>query len=298
MAQADQPPNIPNAFVDRSAVLITLLNPDSLPLFILPALFRSYVKYDGNLRNGSTTSAVPVGYNQFTGRWNQDTHCHYRFSMLDANTASATILGAPFPGGLLNAIDPPTPCPSTPPPSDRYTEGQHDLIQHMLWNTACHESYLEKKWEATRVKKTEDRHPKREEHPPAVPAAAAAAVIPITAGGGHGTAATAPVTAPNLAAPSVPITGPSNIAGPSTVLTLPIVTSSSTGPSTMAVPPPPRAPSLMQEDEPEPVAAVSAAAAAPAAVESIFTDDDLINFSDIEEEVPLAAMKGKGKEVA
>ncbi|KAM5538305.1 hypothetical protein V8D89_007907, partial [Ganoderma adspersum] len=152
------------------------------------------------------------------------------FSTLDANTASATILSAPFPGGLLNVIDPPTPRPSTPLPSDCYTEGQHDLIQHMLWNTAHRESYFEKKREAARVKKTEDRCSKREEYPP------------------HGTAAAVPVVAPNLAAPSVPIAGPLNIAGPSTVLTLPIVTSSSTRHSTTAVPPPPHAPSPMQED--------------------------------------------------
>ncbi|KAM5533533.1 hypothetical protein V8D89_012812, partial [Ganoderma adspersum] len=192
-------------------------------------------------------------------------------------------------------IDPPTPHPSTPLPSDCYTEGQHDLIQHMLWNTAHRESYFEKKREAARVKKTEDRRSKHEEYH-ARDATMGRPHTPQKAP--HGTAAAVPVVAPNLAAPSVPITGPSNIASPSTVLTLPIVTFSSTRHSTTAVPPPPRAPSLMQEDEPEPVAAVPAAAAASAAVESIFMDDNLINFSDVEEEVPLAAMKGKGKEVA
>ena len=51
----------------------------------------------------------------------------------------------------------------------------------------------------------------------------------------------------------------------------------------------------MQEDGPELGAATPAAAATPGA-EPIFTEDDLINFSDVDDEVPLATLKGKGKE--
>ncbi|KAM5533495.1 hypothetical protein V8D89_012832 [Ganoderma adspersum] len=232
------------------------------------------------------------------------------------STSAMVALTAPFlldmvssrPAGtktwLVRTDPPPALHLSTLPLSDCYTEGQHDLIQHMLWSTAHHESYFEKTCEAARIKKTEDCHSKHKEYcardatmgrphtpqkAPAVPAAATAMVIPIAPGGGPSTAFTAPLMALNPTAPSMPITGPSNVAVPPSVLTLPVVASSVSGSSSVAVPSPPCALSLMQEDVPKPVVA-----SAP----TIAAADNLINFLDIEDKVPLAAMKGKGKEVA
>ena len=58
----------------------------------------------------------------------------------------------------------------------------------------------------------------------------------------------------------------------------------------------------MQEDGPELLARLfgDATANATGNIENglLFTEDDLLNFSDGEEETPLANMKGKGKDVA
>ncbi|PIL32369.1 hypothetical protein GSI_05615 [Ganoderma sinense ZZ0214-1] len=185
----------------------------------------------------------------------------------------------------------------------------------MLWSTARHKSYFEKKREAARAKRTDDRRLKREEYrardsamgrprtpskaPAAVPAAAATA-NPIACGSGTSTAATATATAPNPAAPSVPIAGPLNLANPAAPLVLPLVAPVPSRSSTIAAAPPPRALSPMQEDEPEPLAPAGINPTLTIQDESVlnFTEDDLINFLDVEDDVPLAAGKGKGKKTA
>ena len=118
-------------------------------VFTPPALFRAYANYDVDIRNGRTGGAVPVGYDQFSSRWNQDPNSPYRFSTFDPATSTVTTVGAPFPAGFLDLIDPPPAprAPTPPPPTYEFTEGQHDLIQHMLWSTARRESFFEKKEE-------------------------------------------------------------------------------------------------------------------------------------------------------
>ena len=137
---------------------------------------------------------------------------------------------------------------------------------------------------------------------PMVPPAAAATAVPIACRGGtSGTAPTAPVAmvaTQGSTAPSVPIAGPSKIAGPSTVLALPLTASLAPRSSSTLVPSIPHALSPMQEDEPELLI--------PDLINSIpniknrltFTEDDLLDFLDTEEETPLANRKGKGKEAA
>nr|VWP01833.1 Guanine nucleotide-binding protein alpha-2 subunit [Ganoderma boninense] len=202
-------------------------------------------------------------------------------------------------------IDPLAPRAPTLPPSDHYTESQHDLIQHMLWSTARRESFHEKKREATRAKRVDNRRSKREEYrscnsamgrahtpgaktPAAAPVATAAA-NPIACAVGSGTAtATA-----NSATPSDLIAGPSTIAGHPSAPVLPFAAPILSGSSSTATVPPAREPSPMLEDGPEPLALVTENPAAPARDPS----EDLIDFLDDELDVPLAGVKGKGKEV-
>ncbi|PIL30264.1 hypothetical protein GSI_07442 [Ganoderma sinense ZZ0214-1] len=164
MAPPDQLPDIPNAFVDPTAALVTLTNSNGPAFFVLPALFQSYAGHDVNLRNGRTDGPVPVGYDQFTARWNQDTACRFRFSTYDPATGAVTTFGVPFPAAFLDAIDPPVLIPYDPAPSDRYTEGQHDLIQHMLWSTARRESFFEQRREAAPSGKTPPTSANRPNH--------------------------------------------------------------------------------------------------------------------------------------
>ncbi|PIL32368.1 hypothetical protein GSI_05614 [Ganoderma sinense ZZ0214-1] len=129
MAPLDQPPDIPNAFVDQSSNPVTLTRADSSTVFTPLALFHAYTKYDIDIRNGRTGGAVPVGYAEFAGRWNEDGNCPYRFSTFNSATAVVTTVGAPFPAGFLNSIDPPsTPRAPMPPTTFKYTAGQNDLI--------------------------------------------------------------------------------------------------------------------------------------------------------------------------
>ena len=312
MALPNQPPDIPNAFVDPTVASVTMTNADGSNSFTPPSMVRAFADYDVNLRNGQIGSVVPMGYHQFSARWNEDQNCRFWFSTYDLVTGTVTTSGAPLPATLLDAIDPPAPRPTTPAPSHDYSEAQCDLIQQMLWGAARRESYFEKKREAAFAKRTEDRRSKREAYrvrnaamgrprtphkaPAVAPTATTAVVNPITIGAGTSTVAATPLANLNPTAPSAPIAGPSNDTIPTGGLTLPLVASSSSGSASGMVPPPrpPRAPSPMQEDGPELGAATPAAAATPGA-EPIFTEDDLINFSDVDDEVPLAAMKGKGK---
>ena len=312
MAPPNQLPNIPNAFVDPTAASVTMTNADGSNSFTPPSMVHAFADYDVNLRNGQISSVVPMGYHQFSARWNEDQNCQFRFSTYDPVTGTVTTSGVPLPAVLLDAINPPAPCPTTPAPSHDYSEAQRDLIQQMLWGAARRESYFEKKREAAFAKRTEDRRSKREAYrvrnaamgrprtphkaPAVAPTATTAVVNPITIGAGTSTVAATPLANLNPTAPSAPIAGPSNDTIPTGGLTLPLVASSSSGSASGMVPPPrpPRAPSPMQEDGPELGAATPAAAATPGA-EPIFTEDDLINFSDVDDEVPLAAMKGKGK---
>ena len=318
MAPLDQLPDLPNAFIDCSANPVTLTNPDGSTQFTLPVLFHAYATYNIDLCYGHTNSTVLVGYVDFSVHWNQDLSCPYCFLTYDPTTAMVTTIGMPFPARLLDAINPPpVPHTPTPPAIFKFSANQNEVIQHMLWCTAHWESFFDRKREAACAKRVDDHRSKWEEYHarnsamgrahtpqknPAVPPAAAATAIPIACRGGtSGTAPTVPVTVVTTqgsAAPSVPIAGPLNVAGPSTVLTLPLMASSVPGSSSMLVPSIPRAPSPMQEDEPELLI--------PDLVNSIpnvengltFTEDDLLDFLDTEEETPLADRKGKGKEAA
>ena len=318
MAPPDQLPDLPNAFVNRSANPVTLTNPDSLTQFTLPVLFCAYAAYNVDLCYGRTNSTAPVGYVKFSARWNQDPSCPYHFSTYDPTTTVVTTVGAPFPAGLLDAIDPP-PALRAPTPSAifKFLADQNEVIQHMLWHTAHQESFFDQKHKAACAKRVDDCHSKREEYRahdstmgwartpqknPMVPPATAATTIPIACRGGTSdTAPTMPVTVvatQGSTAPSVPITGPLNVTGPSTVLALPLMASSVPRSSSTSVPLIPHAPSPMQEDEPELLI--------PDLVNSIpniengltFTEDNLLDFLDTEEETPLANGKGKGKEAA
>ena len=256
MAPPDQPPNLPNTFVDHSANPITLTNPDSSTQFTLPALFRAYAVYNVDLRYARTNSAVPVEYVNFSACWNQDPSCPYRFSTYDPTTTVVTTVGAPFPAGLLNVINPPpAPRAPTPPTVFEFSADQNEVIQYMLWRMACRESFFDRKCEAACAKRVDDHCSKREEYHacdsamgrartpqknPAVPPAAATTAVPIACGGG--TSGTAPTTSVAVvatqgsAAPSVPIVGPSNVVGPSTVLALPLTASSAPRSSSTSVP--------------------------------------------------------------
>ncbi|KAI1785822.1 hypothetical protein LXA43DRAFT_850346, partial [Ganoderma leucocontextum] len=151
--------------VDQSANPVTLTNPDGSSQYTLPAQFRLYAEHDLDVRAGRVDHPVPGGYLDFSGRWNQDQNCPWRFSTYDPASKTVTVVGAPFPAGFLDMIDPPpVQRPRTPPAIFEFSTGQNDIIQHMLWSTARRESFLERKREAARTKKVEDRHTRREEY--------------------------------------------------------------------------------------------------------------------------------------
>ncbi|KAM5534173.1 hypothetical protein V8D89_012193 [Ganoderma adspersum] len=130
------------------------------------AQVHEFVHFDHALRAGSvfsTNLVLPGGYSFFVMLWNTDVNCPFQFSSFDTTSNATTVRRAPFPGHLLDELNPPAPT-AAEPTELQFTPQHIRTIERMLWSSAeCEARYLER-CDSMQDRCTEDRKCKHADH--------------------------------------------------------------------------------------------------------------------------------------